>query len=164
MKRLTIVTLLVAAMLVSVAPAYASQVISLGVTSIGGKSYTYGYGEFDLSRSLHLGLEYRSNQVFAVSLWQGATQGFYGEIETGGDDQLIQVGVWRSMPLADNIELSGWIGVQSELGGASGVWAKANAEAAISLTDQIALFVGGGATLLKEEPVTSTYAGVGYYF
>jgi|GEM_PF-2461333 len=169
MKRGIVVALTAAVLALAMAgaPAYAAQLISLGVTSVDGESLTYGYGELDLGPALALGVEYRSDEALSISLWHGVSQGLYGEIEvkTSDDDskQLIEVGLWRTVPVSSTIDLSGWIGAQGELGG-SGVWVKASAELAISLTDAVALFVGGDTTLLKKDIVTSTYAGVGYSF
>lgn len=170
MTKRTLLTLVLASVLAaaaSAAPAFAAQVVSLGVVSENGESLTYGYGELSLSPTLALGLEYRSDKRLGLSLWHGVSQGLYGEIDfstaDGEREELVEFGVWRALPLSGTVSVTGWIGAQGELGGSS-VWAKASAEVAISLTEQVSLFVGGATTLLKDDDVTSTYAGVGLYF
>jgi len=168
MKRKTLATLVAAVCLVALAGALPAQaaVISLGIIQRGSESLTYGYGEFDLLPTLAAGLQLRSDEVFVVSLWQGAGNGIYLEVEfdaAGANKELLELGVWRRVPVANTVDLSGWLGVQSRLGGPS-IWVKANAELAFRLTNTAGVFFGGSATLLKKDSVTATYIGVGHYF
>lgn len=168
MQRIGLIVLCVAVVFASVAnaaPAEARQLISMGIVSQGGETLTYGYGELDLSPTLALGVGYRSDEVFAISLWHGMFQGMYGKYTgtTSGDSRLVQLGAWRSISLIPAIDLTGWIGGENELAG-SGLWVRAGAELQLDVADSVALVGGAEMTLLKKVDETLTWFGVGYYF
>ena len=168
MQRIGLIVLCVAVVFASVAnaaPAEARQLISMGIVSQGGETLTYGYGELDLSPTLALGVGYRSDEVFAISLWHGMFQGMYGKYTgtTSGDSRLVQLG-----GLAFHIPYSGdrSDGVdrgENELAG-SGLWVRAGAELQLDVADSVALVGGAEMTLLKKVDETLTWFGVGYYF
>lgn|SRR5690606_27162357 len=168
MKRACLIALLVTmalAAVVDAAPAEARQLIAFGARDLGDDPTTYGYLELSLAPTLALGIEYRSEGVMSASLRHGVVQGIYGELQsrTDGDEQLLEIGGWRAMPLGQSLGLTGRIGAQGELGG-TGIWARASAELNIDVTDQVALLAGAEMTLLKKDGRTSTWLGVGYSF
>jgi len=151
---------------VSVAPAHADQYLGFGVLNKDGASYNYLYGQLDLTPTLALGIMFSTDNLLEFSLWQGYMQGWYGEYESatsGAKSQLIEVGVWRAIPLASTANVVGWIGAQSVLGD-PGIGVKASAEVSFSLTESFALHVGADTTLATKENASSTWFGAGYFF
>lgn len=167
MKRIALALLVAAVAVATVGaavPAQASTLVSLGISMHDDDSHPYVYGEIPVTPALVLGVEYRTDNYLALSLWHGVAQGIYGEFSSvEGDDQYIELGGWRSMALSRTVDLTGWIGAQSKLGGTD-IWAQAGAEIAIDVADSVALFAGGEITLLKKDGDTQTWVGVGYFF
>jgi len=149
-----------------VAQAHVERHIALGVVVEGDETYSYAYGQIDLSPSLAAGLAYYSTGAFELSLFHGVERGFYGELElpTGGGNPVIEVGVWANTHLSPSANVVGWLGAQTALSGDEGVWVRANAEAEIALSGPFALFVGADTTIFKKNNTSSIWAGVGYHF
>ena len=166
MKRLTASALILGLVLIVAAGAVSAHsypLISVGVMPNGDETITFAYGEAPITPNLTGSAEYYTNGVFALGLWHGVERGLYGRVEVRDDSQLGEIGVWGEAPLSNSIAVSGWIGAQSDFGDA-GVWAKASAELHALVTDSIAVFVGGDTTLLKDDPESSFWVAIGYYF
>lgn len=167
MKRIALAVVFAAALLTTVAaaaPAQASSLLSLGLVTHDGESHGYAYGELELSPTWAVGFNYHSDNIFAISAWNGVTQGFFGEVTFLPDEeQILEIGGWREMSLSPTVGLTGWVSAQNKLGGTN-FWLQAGAEVSFEFADALSLFVGSELTLLKKDGGTQSWIGVGYSF
>lgn len=97
-------------------PAAASGWAAAGMTFNDGKSEAYATAELYLNERMALGIEYMNKEI-ALSLWYGENMGPYGQVAFHDGTTRVEAGFWAQTALSPTVDVAGWIGATTELGG-----------------------------------------------